>query len=209
VSTGKKWQRADQQVFQERGLSSSSSGGLYIKPKKPGGCYCSIGRTEKGDDAALITLGSIGIPLAIAGAIFGGSLSGNSIGQIFESIGTAITDVINAIAAIGGKKKKRSGEGGVEEPASSRHLLLPFLTWPTLLIQKYYKPLSWAALAIEDAGRSLQDSAAVHMWRALSRGLGNNCGRSIGERRIITHISIVCCPRCLKERERERERKQE
>ena len=184
MPAGKKWRRSGE-GFQDRGLSSSSSGGLYVKPKKPAGCYCSIGRTEKGEDAALITLGSIGIPLAIAGVLFGGSLGGGTLTTLVNSISTAIQNIINQIG------RKRSDEEGATP--TSRHLLLPILTWPTMLIEKYYNQLSWAGKAVENAGRSLQDSAAVHLWKVISRGFGNSCGRARGKSTLLILLNNCYC----------------
>jgi hypothetical protein len=67
------------------GSSSSSGDGYWGKPDGKGGCYCSIGRSEKGDDAALITLGSIGIPLAIIGSVLGGALGSGAITALLNT----------------------------------------------------------------------------------------------------------------------------
>jgi hypothetical protein len=83
-------------------LSSSGQGDTYILPKKQKLFKCSIGRSVKGEDAALLTLGSIGIPLAIVG-ILGSSVGGNLTG-IVQAIGDAIISAINAIGGIGGRE---------------------------------------------------------------------------------------------------------
>jgi hypothetical protein len=54
--------------------------------KRKDGCYCKIARKDKGEDAALITLGSIGLPLAVFGSIFGSGLGALLAGLIASQI---------------------------------------------------------------------------------------------------------------------------
>jgi hypothetical protein len=109
-----------------RGMSSSGNGDTYILPKKQKIFKCSIGRSEKGEDAALITLGSIGIPLAIVG-LLGTSFGGNTVQAIIDSITEAITNIINgfnpARERVAGKLSAQHGKLAV----ALVRVLSPFL----------------------------------------------------------------------------------
>jgi hypothetical protein len=175
---------SSQGLNDHQGFSSSSSGG-FVKPKKQGGCYCSIGRTEKGDDAALITLGSIGIPLAIAGTIFGGSFGGNQIQQLIDSVSTAIQQIIQAIGGLGGRRRRMGVDGTPADSSTaskSRHMLFPILTWPIRIVERYRNYFGWAGNAVENLGRSFQDSFVVHVWKLMvSNGFSRSCNEARGE----------------------------
>jgi hypothetical protein len=160
-----------------RAYDSSSSGGTYYIPKPKGGFKCSIGRTEKGDDAALITLGSIGIPLAIAGAIFGGSLGGNQLSAIATAIANGITGIINAIGGIGGGKKRSDGDAS-EERGTKRFppalALMSPLMWPAIIRNVFN---IHAGKSHKGFGRSLSDAFSVIMWKLATSGVGLGLGR--------------------------------
>jgi hypothetical protein len=105
--------------------SSSGQGDTYVLPKQHKIFKCSIGRTEKGEDAALLTLGSVGIPLAIAGAVLGSTLSGGQLTTIIQSIVDAITELL-------GGGNRRRGPGGIEDAAQKSRVrqltrLMPLL----------------------------------------------------------------------------------
>ncbi len=165
------------------GLSSSSSGsGGYAKPKAEKGCFCSIGRTEKGDDAALITLGSIGIPLAIAGALLGSALANK---PSFTDITNPLTCFICTITQIIQNPGVPPNCGTLCSRRRSFTDGFPaILTWPILLMNNYRQQIGSAWSTADNFRRSFQDSAVVHLWKLVSRGFQRSCGTSRGEQRM-------------------------
>jgi hypothetical protein len=161
--------------------SSSSSGGYWGKPDGKGGCYCSIGRSEKGDDAALITLGSIGIPLAIAGSILGGALGSGALAAIINA-------TLGGIAGIFGGRgfEGRDFDTGMfdtsfymgsldnvlEHPLNN---VLRFIDSP--LVKFMRNPVENFKNNLGGISRSLEDGASVLLWKFATRGFGSsrNC----------------------------------
>jgi hypothetical protein len=154
------------------GSSSSSSGGYWGKPDGKGGCYCSIGRSEKGDDAALITLGSIGIPLAIVGSVLGGALGSGAFAAIINSTLNGIGNLIPGGRVFDG----RAFDAGFdvdffENPIGN---VLKLVNSP---FSKFMRnPIANLKANLQGFSRTIEDGFSVLLWKFATRGFGSSGG---------------------------------